>query len=289
MGRGQGLAEEGLSGRPQIVVLEPHGFCAGVAAALRKARAFCAAGGAFCLHEIVHNPQVVESLRRSGLKFVDDIDEVPEGGRVLFSAHGASPQTRERARRRGLEVVDATCPFVERVHEAARAFASRGLKVVVAGYRNHAETAGILGEASGAVAVSSAAEAEAFAASLPRGEKIGVVSQTTMDARETERIVAALSERLEVEAQAQVCGATKERQDAVRAFDGDLLVVLGGANSSNTRRLCEVARCRAARVATLGELEALDIAGARRIGVTSGASTPEDFLREAVRVLGDMV
>lgn len=271
-----------------VEVLRPHGFCAGVDAALRKARSFCAANaasGAYCLHEIVHNPLVVEELRAAGLRFVEDVGEVPEGGRVLFSAHGVGPDVREKARRRRLEVVDATCPFVSRVHEAAKAFAARGMRVAVVGHASHAETKGILAEAPDAAALAGPEDAAAFAASLPAGSRLGVVCQTTMDSDEVEKTVAVLSARLEVETLAQVCSATKERQDAVRKFDGDLLVVLGGANSSNTLRLCEVARCRTVRAASIREVEAVDLSGVRRLGVTSGASTPESFLLEAVRIL----
>ena len=277
-------------GRVTLEVVEPHGFCAGVDAALRKARSFCAeskAAGreAYCLHEIVHNPVATGELEAAGLKFVDSVEEVPEGASVLFSAHGVSPAVRATAARRNLRVTDATCPFVQRVHEAARAYASRGMKVVVIGKRSHAEVEGILGEAPGAFVAGDAAEAAALAASLPPGTKTGVVSQTTMDAREVGKALEALSARLDVETAAQVCAATKVRQEAAMAFDGDLLVVLGGANSSNTRRLCEVARCRAVRAGTLEEVEAIDFGGARRIGVTSGASTPESFLVAALETM----
>lgn len=271
-------------------VISPHGFCAGVDAAIRKARSFCkqnAAAGreAYCLHEIVHNPMATDSLREAGLKFVERIDDVPEGASVLFSAHGVSPAVRKAAAARSLAVTDATCPFVARVHEAAREYSSRGLQVVVIGKRAHAEVEGILGEAPGALVAADADEASEIAASLPVGVKIGAVSQTTMDAREVAKALDALRARHEVETSAQVCAATKIRQEAAMAFDGDLLVVLGGANSSNTIRLCEVARCRAVRAGTIREVEKIDLRGARRIGVTSGASTPESFLVEAVKVL----
>lgn len=259
----------------KVEVLEPHGFCAGVSNALRKALDLAETGvrPLYCLHELVHNGLVVAALKARGFVFVESIDEVPEGATVLFSAHGVSPEVRARAAARRLEVVDATCPFVERVHRAARAFSERGLPVVVIGNPAHAEARGIIGEI-----------ARPFVyPDVPGRGPIGVVSQTTMNADEVARIVAELRERFEVETTAEVCNATRDRQNAVRAFTGDALLVLGSPSSSNTRRLCEVARCRAFRAGTMDEVRALDFSGVTRLGLMSGASTPEDFF-DAVRV-----
>ena len=273
----------------QVEVLEPHGFCAGVTAALRKALALVRAGAAdtvYCLHELVHNEIVVGDLTWRGFKFVESVADVPEGATVLFSAHGVSPAVRRAAAARRLKVVDATCPFVTRVHTAAREFAARGLPVVVIGHENHAEVKGIVGEVElvGHSPTITASSSD-LSTALGGAQKIGVVSQTTMNADEVAALVAQLKERFTVETMAEVCNATKERQDAVKAFDGDALLVLGSANSSNTRRLMEVARCRAFRAGTLEEVRALDLRGIRRLGVTSGASTPESFLAEAVAYL----
>ena len=274
----------------QVEVLEPHGFCAGVTAALRKALALVRDGAAdtvYCLHELVHNEIVVGDLTRRGFKFVESVADIPEGATVLFSAHGVSPAVRRAAAARRLKVVDATCPFVTRVHTAAREFAARGLPVVVIGHENHAEVKGIVGEVSDVAGHSPAitANSPTLSTDLGGAQTIGVVSQTTMNADEVAALVAQLKERFTVETMAEVCNATKERQDAVKAFDGDALLVLGSANSSNTRRLMEVARCRAFRAGTLEEVRALDLRGVRRLGVTSGASTPESFLAEAVAYL----
>ncbi len=261
----------------KIEVIEPHGFCAGVTGALRKALAL--PGGAYCLHELVHNELVVAELRRRGTRFVESLDEVPRGATVLFSAHGVAPSVRAEAAARGLSVVDATCPFVSRVHAAARSFAAKGLPVVVIGKANHAEVKGIVGEIEDA-------GGRAFVyPDLPDAERIGVVSQTTMNADDVEATVAELRGRFAVETLADVCGATRERQRAVKSFGGDALLVLGSASSSNTRRLCEVAPCRSFRAATMEDVRALDLSGVETLGVTSGASTPEDFFAEAVRFL----
>lgn len=261
-----------------VVVLRPHGFCAGVKGALERASLH---PNAYCLHEIVHNDLVIEVFRRGGMKFVDSLDEIPSGGTVVFSAHGVGPDVRDAANRRGLRVVDATCPFVAKVHRDARAYALDGLPVVVIGHRGHAEVTGIVGE----VASVEGAQVFIYPDMPPPHSHIGVVSQTTMNADEVAEIVARLRIDYQVEASAQVCSATKERQDAVKAFEGDAIIVLGAAHSSNTRRLAEVARCQAFRVGTLDELKALDLAGVRRLGVTAGASTPEEFLADALAVI----
>ena len=274
----------------RISVIEPHGFCAGVTAALRKAVAVAAeaqeaaADGeprpVFCLHQLVHNEVVVNDLKNRGFSFVESVEDVPDGAVVLFSAHGVSPAVRARAAERGLGIVDATCPFVERVHRAARDFAAKGLPVVVIGNPSHAEVRGIVGEVDGARVIDPSAP-------LPRDlpPKFGLVSQTTMNADEVESLVASLREDHDVETMAEVCNATKVRQDAVKAFGGDAIVVLGSANSSNTRRLCEVAKCRTFRAGTMDEVKSLDLSGVKELGVTSGASTPESFFRDAISFL----
>lgn len=261
-----------------VEVLQPHGFCAGVKGALERAGLH---KDAFCLHYIVHNDMVIAALRKDGMKFVDSLDDIPPGGTVVFSAHGVGPAIREEARRRGLKIVDATCPFVAKVHRAAKAYALSGLPVVVIGHRGHAEVTGIVGE----VEAVEGSRVFIYPDLPPPHSHIGVVSQTTMNSDEVSEIVARLRVDYQVETSAQVCNATKERQDAVKAFEGDALIVLGDANSSNTRRLAEVARCRAYRVGSLDELKALDLAGVKHLGITAGASTPESFLSQALETL----
>ena len=280
-----------------ISVIEPHGFCAGVTAALKKALSLAAKPrddsnpqtlkpsnpSLYCLHELVHNEIVVEELKKRGFTFVESLDEVPNGATVLFSAHGVAPQVRETANARGIRVVDATCPFVERVHKAAREFAAKGHRIVVIGHPGHIEVKGIVGEVEDAVVISDVAAAQKFCdATADTSVCRGVVSQTTMNADEVAEIVAVLKTRFKVETTAEVCNATKVRQDAVKAFGGDAVLVLGSASSSNTARLCECAPCKAFRAGTMDEVKALDLSGVTHLGVTSGASTPEEFLKAAV-------
>lgn len=296
----------------KITVVEPHGFCAGVTAALRKALGVSAQESStadgrqsisgdlrtvYCLHQLVHNEIVVGDLRKRGFVFVESVDKVPEGATVLFSAHGVSPAVRQRAKDRNLKVVDATCPFVSKVHKAARDFAAKGLPVVVIGNPSHAEVQGIVGEVDGAIVVetqglclAATSDERRSTAGEKRGagvfpKRFGLVSQTTMNADEVKEIVECLKKQYDVETMAEVCNATKVRQDAVKAFAGDALLVLGSANSSNTKRLCEVARCRTFRAGTMDEVKALDLSGIEELGVTSGASTPESFFSEAVEWL----
>ena len=299
-----------------VEAIEPHGLCAGVNAAIAKALRL---KNVWCLHELVHNEIVVEDLKALGYRFVERVEDVPEGGTVVFSAHGVSPAVRAAAKARRLKVVDTTCPFVAKVHRAARAFAEKGLPVVVLGDARHAEVKGIVGECADVrvmelTQVGSARRLPVSGAS--RAGRIGVVSQTTMNADEVERAVAELKTRYDVETTAEVCRATKERQDAVRAFcrrqarpaclsssvsrpsrlsslvsrPAAAVLVLGSRVSSNSRRLAEVAEAEGVRAylaGTMDEVRALkaELDGYETVGLTSGASTPERFFDEALKFL----
>ena len=267
----------------------------GVRAAVEKAsRTLSLSSGkaVYCLHELVHNEQVVADLKARGLRFVESLDEVPDGATVLFSAHGVALAVRAEAQRRELAVVDATCPFVARAHRAVRDFAARGVPVVVVGRPEHAEVRGVMGACDGARVVSTPEEVAALP--FPDGP-VGVVCQTTLSSGTVRTVLDALRARyphLETPPAADVCTATRDRQRAVADFvrgGGDGVLVLGNIGSSNTNRLVEVARASgaafAARAGTLEEIRTLDFAGVRRLGVTAGASTPEDFFRCAVAAL----
>lgn len=272
----------------KVEALEPHGLCAGVNAAIAKALKL---RDVYCLHELVHNEIVIGELKDLGFRFVERIEDVPKGATVVFSAHGVPPKTREVAKARGLKVVDTTCPFVARVHRAAKAFADRGLPVVILGDPRHVEVQGIAGELPGGAF----SPAEDGGVPGRRKTRIGVVAQTTMNADEVARQVEELRKTYEVETMAEVCRATKERQDAVRRFcaggrgaGGRAVLVLGSATSSNSRRLAEVAEQNGARAFLAGsmdEVRAIDFGGVGTLGVTSGASTPERFFMEAMRFL----
>ena len=268
----------------KVEAIEPHGFCAGVKAAIAKVRSV---PGAYCLHAPVHSEIVVGELRALGHRIVDRIEDVPEGETVVFSAHGVPPSVREAAASRRLRVLDATCPFVDRVHRAARGFSDRGLPVVILGDPDHVEVVGIAGEVS---------------SRAPRpGDRIGVVCQTTMDPDEVEARVAELRRAYSVEAVDGVCLATKERQDAVRRFcarprpagaAAPGVLVLGSRTSANSRRLAEVAAECGAKAFLAGsaeELAGIDFAGVDELGVTSGASTPESFFGGAMEFLRGII
>ena len=248
----------------RIEVIRPHGFCGGVDRALKMA--YAALGDfpppVYCLHEIVHNERVVGELTARGMRFVAAVGDVPEGATLLISAHGAAPAIQAAAQARRIRVVDATCPFVAAAHHRIRANFEQGRRTVVLGDPAHAEVRGYLGEPG---------------ACLPNevkpGEITGRVEQTTLDAA----------------AHGGVCTATAERQQAVRAFvrahaGGAVgVLVVGGAKSANTGRLLEIARqegAQAWRVASADGLASLDLSGIDILGVTSGASTPEELFTE---------
>lgn len=275
-------------------VIEPHGFCTGVKAAIARAlRALSVSRPVFCLHALVHNERVVEDLRERGMRFVEDLGDVPEGATALFSAHGVTPGARREAARRGLRVIDATCPFVTRVHRQVQAYAAQGLPVVVVGHAGHVEVRGVVEEAreAGAAVAVVASPGEAAALPFPAQAAVGVVCQTTLAAEDAQAVLAALRARfrqVETDASSTVCTATRDRQEAVRRFvagGGDGVLVLGSAASSNTRRLVEIAEAagaRAWRAASREELAACDFSEVSRLGVTAGASTPEAFFEQAL-------
>lgn len=270
-----------------IRVAQPHGFCAGVARALRIAdEALRANAAVWCLHAIVHNTHVVDQLTARGMRFVETLGEVPDGAVVLFSAHGVPPAIRLEAARKHLQVIDATCPFVDKVHREVAAFAQNGSTVLCIGNPAHAEVVGVAGEAPGAFHAI-ATEKEALSVPVANPERVAVVTQTTISAQLADRLLAILRRRfphLQEPRQADICTATRERQQAVArlAAETDLVIVLGSPASSNSRRLAECARAKGTPAVLVDSLDQLDqMPLPERIGLTSGASTPEDFLLAA--------
>ena len=247
----------------EVILAEPHGFCSGVRHAIDVAEKAVAASAkpVYCLPEIVHNRLVVDSLSAAGMKFVRDISEVPDGDTVLFSAHGVSPEVRNAAMARGLQVIDATCVFVKRVHDAVRNLTARGFHVLLIGNRNHDEIAGVSGEAPTSVTVDETA-AEAEAGAVPDTTKVALLTQTTLASYQVEPILAVLKRRfpsLVVPDKSGICAATTVRQEAVRklAHKCPLVLVLGSPGSANSNRLVDVARAEGARAELIPDIQSL--------------------------------
>jgi 4-hydroxy-3-methylbut-2-enyl diphosphate reductase len=279
----------------RLIVVRPHGFCSGVARAVETAEVVLArfrGETVYCLNEIVHNRQVVSRLTALGMVFVDSLDVVPEGALLVFSAHGVAPSVWLAAQSGRLRVIDATCPFVTKVHAEVRRFASQGASVICIGHRLHEEVVGVAGEAPERVQiVESSQEAESLV--LPENSPVAVVTQTTLGEVQVEAVMAVLRRRfpaLRLPSSTDVCYATRNRQRAVSALANVCrrVVVLGSANSSNSQRLAETARAAGAEavlVSELAQLDGLEWGLVGTVGITSGASTPESFLQAAVGVL----
>jgi 4-hydroxy-3-methylbut-2-enyl diphosphate reductase len=274
-----------------ILIASPHGFCAGVERAVRMAEALLERypHPIYCLREIVHNRLVIDGLAAKGMVFVQDIAAVPRGATLLFSAHGVSPATRQLARDLNLRTVDATCPFVTRIHNKVLRYASRDYRILLVGDRHHDEIVAVASEAPDRVAIVSTAE-EARTVSVPDAAKVAVMTQTTLSLDEVADVLAILRERfpaLEAQPAADICYATRNRQQAARQLAGrvDRFVILGAENSSNSNRLAKVVRaagCPAHLASSIPRLAELEIDAVNTLGLTAGASTPESFVHEAI-------
>jgi 4-hydroxy-3-methylbut-2-en-1-yl diphosphate reductase len=278
----------------EILLAGPRGFCAGVERAIdivELALSVCPPP-IYVRREIVHNQHVVESLRKQGAVFVDELDEVPDDATVIFSAHGISPAVRADATRRGLRVIDATCPLVTKVHLEAVRYAREGFSIILIGHQDHDEVIGTLGEAPDRIRViASVAEVERL--EVPDPEKVAYLTQTTLSVDDTRDVIEALRRkfpRIVGPSRDDICYATQNRQAAVKrlADDVDLLLVIGSANSSNAIRLVEVARTagtRAHLINDVNDIRAEWLQDVGRVGITAGASTPEVLVTEAVAAL----
>jgi 4-hydroxy-3-methylbut-2-en-1-yl diphosphate reductase len=278
----------------RVVLASPRAFCAGVQRAVAIVDEALRRHGApvYVRKQIVHNVHVVTALRERGAVFVDELDEIPDGAVTIFSAHGVAPSVRATAARRGLTVVDATCPLVAKVHAEARRFAGRGHTVLLIGHAGHEETQGTLGEAPQNIQlVQDLADAERVTVDDP--ERVSYLLQTTLATDETDAIVNVLSRRfpaLAAPPSDDICYATTNRQRAVRAVaaESDVVLVLGSANSSNSVRLLEVARRAGAAAYLVDDVSDVDLswlAGVRTIGVTAGASAPPELADRLVEAL----
>jgi 4-hydroxy-3-methylbut-2-en-1-yl diphosphate reductase len=281
----------------EIVLASPRSFCAGVERAIDTVAAALERFGSpiYVRRQIVHNAHVVQDLERRGAVFVQELDEVPDGSRVIFAAHGVAPQVRSEAVNRGLRFIDATCPLVAKVHQEVRRHADLGRTVFLLGHNDHEEVVGTVGEAADRVVVINGMD-EARAVTVPDQSRVAYAVQTTLAVDEAEQVAQELKKRFPAMVAPptdDICYATTNRQKAVRevAADTDLVIVVGSPNSSNSARLVEVAE-RAGTPAVLVddacELDLDRLRGVRRIGVTAGASAPPGLVDELVHCLSGL-
>jgi len=288
------LVEEKIVGEKKIVLLTPRGFCAGVVRAIDVVKIALETYGApiYVRKEIVHNKHVVDELKELGAIFVEELEEAPAGARVIFSAHGVAPAVRQQAKALGLNVIDATCPLVTKVHLEAVKFAKKGYSIVLIGHENHDEVIGTLGEAPDSMVLVQTVE-DVDRLQVADESKISYLTQTTLSLDETSHIVARLRERfplIEGPHSQDICYATENRQVAVKAVVPltDLLLVVGSRNSSNSQRLVEVCR-KEGRPAYLVDDEA-DVQlswfeGVNAVSITAGASAPEHLVERLIEFL----
>ncbi len=279
------------AGKRELILASPRGFCAGVVRAIDIVeRALTRFGPpVYVKHAIVHNRFVVERLERLGAVFVEELDEVPPGATTIFSAHGVSPAAYAQAAGRNLDVLDATCPLVTKVHMEARRYDAEGCAIFLIGHRDHVEVQGTLGEAPGrTIVIENPEEAERVQVADP--ERVAYLTQTTLSLDDTAEIVAVLKRRFPALRQPRkedICYATQNRQRAVQALAGecDVILVVGSELSSNSNRLVEVAGALGVPAYLIESREGLNpewLETATRIGVTAGASAPEEVVQDLV-------
>jgi 4-hydroxy-3-methylbut-2-enyl diphosphate reductase len=277
----------------KVILAQPRGFCAGVVRAVdiveRAVRKY--GSPVYVRHEIVHNARVVEGLKAKGARFVEDLADVPPGARTIFSAHGVSHAVEREAADRGLPVVDATCPLVARVHAQAQRYVEQGRALVLIGHAGHPEIDGTIGRIDGPVhLVKSPEDVEAL--DLPSDTPVGYVTQTTLSLDDARGVIAALADRFADLAGSDtkdICYATQNRQNAVLELSKhvDLILVVGARNSSNSNRLRELGAQAVPSylVADASELDVERLRGVETIGVTAGASAPDELVQEIIESL----
>ena len=283
-------------GSLRVLLAQPRGFCAGVERAIDIVERALALYGppVYVRHEIVHNKWVVESLKARGARFVEEVDEIPEGAVTIFSAHGVAEQIEHDADKRDLQVIDATCPLVSKVHKEGQRYAEKDYDVVLIGHAGHPEVEGTMGRIAGPVhLVENVADVARLSPRDP--ERLGYVTQTTLSVDDTREIIAALQERFPKIVGPDVrdiCYATQNRQTAVRDLvrQVDLLLVVGAQNSSNSNRLREIGADMGRTsylIADATQLQADWLDGVGSVGVTAGASAPEKLVQDVVRQLAE--
>ncbi len=278
----------------KLLLSKPRGFCAGVVRAIETVEKALELWGApiYVKHEIVHNRHVVEGLRQKGAIFIEDIAQVPEGARLIYSAHGVSPEVREQAKQRKLIEIDATCGLVTRVHSAVKRFADKGYKIVLIGHKNHVEIIGTAGEAPEVTTiVESVSDVDAL--NFDIDEKIFYITQTTLSLDDVKEITVALTEKypqVETLPSSSICYATTNRQVALRNIikETDLILVVGDPQSSNSNRLRELGSKRDVPSYLINNENEIDpewLQGVETIGLTAGASTPEGIVQSVIKKL----
>ena len=285
---------ESNGGAKKILLLKPRGFCAGVVRAIdivNLALEYCGAP-IYVRKEIVHNTRVVADLSAKGAVFVDSLEEVPSGAMVIYSAHGVSPEVRQRAVERELRVIDATCPLVTKVHLEAIRFARQGYSILLIGHKDHDEVIGTLGEAPDQTLLVSSVE-DVATLNLRDSERVAYLTQTTLSLDEASGIIAALKQRfpkIEGPPAQDICYETENRQVAVKAVAprADLLLVVGSPNSSNSNRLVEVAgnlNMPGHLIEDQSEIDEAWLENTRTVAVTAGASAPEHLVQQVIQHL----
>src|ERR671939_600146 len=277
----------------RLLLAAPRGYCAGVDRAVQTVERALELYGppVYVRKEIVHNKHVVEQLRDRGAIFVDQETEVPEGETVVFSAHGVAPSVHGNAERRSLKKIDATCPLVTKVHVEAKKFAAQGYTIVLIGHEGHEEVEGTMGEAPDHIVLVES-EADVDALEIDDPDKVAYISQTTLSVDETRSIIGRLREKfpgIVGPRTDDICYATTNRQAAVKAMAGqcDLVLVIGSQNSSNSQRLVEVAKDHGAEshlIDNAGQVQEAWLEGKRVVGISSGASAPEQLVAELVEL-----
>ena len=275
----------------KVVLGVPRGFCAGVVRAIDIVELALEkyAHPVYVKHQIVHNPYVVNSLEKKGARTVEDVAEIPEGSTVVFSAHGSPPEDFQMAEERGLRVIDATCPLVTKVHNEAKRYAREGRRTILVGHRGHQEVKGTMGQTDMHLVDDRERD------NLPDwdgGTPVSVLTQTTLSVRDTQRAIDEIAGNFsDVIVRNDLCYATTNRQEAVDKLSSlvDIVLVIGAFNSSNCNRLREVAESNGLPAYLINGPEELDFAwleGAQSVGITSGASTPEDLIMDVISAIG---